>query len=177
MSTSRHFETHYTDDDYVQWEGKWELLSGTAVAMTPSPIESHENVVTQLSYQIVDQIKKNNCDCRVYTNLDWKVSNDTVVRPDLMVVCGARAEKHLERAPSLAIEVLSPSTATTDRSYKYELYEREGVKHYLLVDSSTRTVDAFSLIDTSYRPIDLTQDGLALDDSCIVRIEQNGLFD
>lgn len=177
MSISRHFQTHYTYEDYCQWEGHWELLVGTAVAMTPSPTESHERVITQLSFQIVDQIKKLGSDCRVYTNLDWKVSPHTVVRPDLMVVCGPRALRHLERNPQLAVEVLSPATTTADREFKFELYEQEGVNYYLIVDSKARSIQAFKLVERRYTQFDLSIEPVHLDESCAVRIEQSVLFD
>ena len=29
---------HYTYDDYVQWEGRWELIKGIPFAMVPAPV-------------------------------------------------------------------------------------------------------------------------------------------
>lgn len=29
---------HYTYDDYVTWEGRWELIQGIPYAMTPAPV-------------------------------------------------------------------------------------------------------------------------------------------
>ena len=33
---------HYTYDDYVQWEGRWELINGIPYAMTPAPSVKHQ---------------------------------------------------------------------------------------------------------------------------------------
>ncbi len=32
---------HYTYDEYVQWEGRWELIRGIPVAMVPMPVMKH----------------------------------------------------------------------------------------------------------------------------------------
>jgi Uma2 family endonuclease len=50
--------------------------------------------------------------------LDWVVSEDTVARTDLLVVCGEVPERHLESLPSLILEVLSPTTKANDWGYK-----------------------------------------------------------
>ena len=33
---------HYTYDDYIQWEGQWELIDGIAYAMVPAPSVEHK---------------------------------------------------------------------------------------------------------------------------------------
>ena len=62
------------------------------------------------------------------------------MRPDAMLVCGPQPSRHLERPPSLAIEVLSESTATKDLIAKRELYEEQQVEHYLIVDTAERSI-------------------------------------
>lgn len=46
-------------------------------------------------------------------------------------------------APQWVCEVLSPSTAATDRLRKMPIYLREGVIHVWLVDPATRTIEVF----------------------------------
>jgi Uma2 family endonuclease len=148
MSSARKYSPHYLVADYQQWEGDWELWFGTAVAMAPSPFGPHERAVSQLAFQIQSSIKSNlnKCNtCQVYTGLDWIVQYDTVVRPDVMLVCGEQPEKHLERAPAVVIEVLSEATADKDRTVKRELYESHGVEHYLLVDLNTKAIQWLAL--------------------------------
>lgn len=140
MPTARKYQPHYTVVDYQQWEGEWELWYGTAVAMSPSPFGPHERAVTALAYQIQNSIRSKHCNCCVYTGLDWIVQSDTVVRPDVMVVCGNQPERHLEKPPVLTIEILSESTANKDSHAKRELYESFKVKHYLIADTSARSI-------------------------------------
>lgn len=66
--------------------------------------------------------------CRAVLPVDWKISEDTVVQPDNLVVCGeVTTEAYLNRPPLLVFEVLSPPTEQKDRVVKSELYaEQEG---------------------------------------------------
>jgi Uma2 family endonuclease len=57
----------------------------------------------------------------------------------------------IEGAPTLAIEILSPSTEHIDRRRKLHLYARHGVAHYWIVDPVARTIDAYTLGDGAYR--------------------------
>ena len=50
-----------------------------------------------------------------------------------------------ELAPDWVCEVLSPSTAPTDRAEKLPIYSREGVGHVWLVDPVARTLEVFEL--------------------------------
>ena len=50
-----------------------------------------------------------------------------------------------ELPPDWVCEVLSPSTAPTDRAEKMPVYAREGVAYVWLVDPIARTLEAFSL--------------------------------
>ena len=51
--------------------------------------------------------------------MDWIVSNDTVVRPDCMIVCGEmKKQGHVTIPPILVLEVASNSTRLRDRNTK-----------------------------------------------------------
>ena len=141
MSTARKFSTAYTVENYRLWEGDWELIAGIAVSMSPSPFGPHERAVNGLSYSFRHQLKELDASCEVYAGLDWIVADDTVVRPDLMIVCGEQPEKHLERAPALVAEVLSPSMRQLDLTTKRDIYQQAGVEHYLIVDLEARTIE------------------------------------
>lgn len=151
MPSALRYEPHYTVDDYKSWQGEWELWFGTAVSMGPSPCGPHERCVMEFATAFRQQIRTRDCDCRVYANLDWIVSPDTVVRPDVMVVCRDQPEEHLESAPSIAVEVLSRATEEKDRVHKKALYEREGVRHYLIADLSQKIVTHFALHDGAFK--------------------------
>jgi Uma2 family endonuclease len=56
----------------------------------------------------------------------------------------------LEVAPDWVCEVLSPTTAQTDRSIKLPLYAGQGVGHCWLVDPLLRTLEAYALREASW---------------------------
>ena len=141
MSTQPRYLTNYTIADYRRWEGRWELIDGIAVAMTPSPFAPHERIVSRLARLIGNQLDSMGCGCEVYTGLDWVVSDHTVVRPDLMVVCGDQPETHLQRPPDLVVEVLSEATRGRDLVVKRALYLELGVAEYWIVDPDRRTIE------------------------------------
>jgi len=63
----------------------------------------------------------------------------------------ARAsQRGIEGAPTLVVEILSPSTAQTDRHTKMQLYARHGVPWYWIVDPDSRTVEVYALGEGGY---------------------------
>jgi Uma2 family endonuclease len=56
----------------------------------------------------------------------------------------------IEGAPTLAVEILSPSTTTIDRSTKLRLYARHGVPYDWTVDADARAIEADTLVDAVY---------------------------
>ncbi len=141
----------YTVEDYNQWEGKWELVSGDAYAMTPSPLYGHQFVNLKIARQLDESL--DNCkQCHAVIEMDLQISDDTVVRPDSMVICYEPDEK-LTKRPELVFEVISKSTAKRDEILKFNLYQTEGVKYYILVYPESKKAALYKLIDFSYKKI------------------------
>ena len=133
MPIAQKYRPHYTYEDYCQWEGNWELIDGMPYAMAPLPIPKHQRVSLLLSIRLESALEK--CEkCTVYPPLDWKISEDTVVQPDILVVCEKIEKKFLDFPPVLVVEVLSPATASKDRGEKMELYQQQMVKYYVIAD-------------------------------------------
>ncbi|QEG38828.1 PDDEXK family nuclease [Roseimaritima ulvae] len=61
MSSAPRYRTHYTVDDYQQWQGNWELWQGVAVAMTPGPFGRHQQVLTKLAVALQNSIDATAC--------------------------------------------------------------------------------------------------------------------
>ena len=139
MSSAPRYIPHYTAKDYQQWHGDWELWQGIPVAMTPSPFGRHQRCSLRLARVLLAAIEESGCRAEVLQEIDWIVSDDTVVRPDVVVICGDLPEGHVTQCPALVAEILSPSTADRDRKEKLHLYETSGVGYYLLVDPDERT--------------------------------------
>ncbi len=172
------YQPHYTFSDYCQWEGDWELWSGTAVAMTPSPFGRHQQVLTRLARMFGNQLEAAECDCEVVVELDWIVAEDTVVRPDLMIICEEIPERHLISVPSLVAEVLSDSTRSKDLTSKKQLYQENGVLYYLIADPQNQSLQLFHQPTKAdvYCEVDDLRQALVLPDGCRFSCHFDSIF-
>ena len=142
---------HYTYDDYVHWEGRWELIEGHPIAMSPLPVPKHQRVAAEMRTEFIFALRKSGLkNCRAYDPIDYKISDDTILQPDILIVCGNINKKYLDFPPELVVEILSPSTALRDRNTKFEFYRQQGVKYFLIVDIDTEVVEVYALIEASY---------------------------
>ena len=146
----------YTYNDYKNWKEDWELVNGYPFQLLPSASPKHSNILGKLIYQANGFFlnNSNNCNCRCFPELDWKINEETVVRPDIMIVCGDPKNEFLEFPPVLVIEILSPHNLKTDRVIKFELYRENGVQFYLMVDPIKEKIEIFELLDNTYKQVE-----------------------
>jgi Uma2 family endonuclease len=137
LSTALRLDARYTWADYRSWpdDERWELIDGVAYNMSPAPSIRHQDVVVRLASRIEQQLRGRPCRPFVAPT-DVKLSDADVVQPDILVVCdpGKITQSHIEGAPDLVVEVLSPGTSAKDLRQKKALYERAGVSEYLVID-------------------------------------------
>ncbi|XZE55689.1 Uma2 family endonuclease [Planctomycetaceae bacterium SH139] len=179
MSEAFRYLPHYTVADYETWQGDWELWQGIPVAMTPSPFGIHQRVGKNLVFEIERQIRaQKDCTAVVLYEIDWLVAEDTVVRPDVLVICGEPPVGHVEHPPTLVAEILSPSTATRDREAKRWLYEENGVGIYLLIDPDTQTLEIFrrTSSDAWHHESIQTTVALSVCENCSLQLQRSALF-
>jgi len=116
------FLPHYSYEDYRRWEGEWELYEGVPVAMTPSPLITHQAIAYAIARELGNQIEA--CEnCLVLGGQDYKVTEDTVLKPDVAMICDEPAEAYITKAPEIVVEVVSKSSARNDEHYKFARYE------------------------------------------------------
>ena len=163
----RDLEIH-TYGDYLAWpeDVRYELIDGIAYAMSPAPTVSHQEVLLELSRQVDEALDESACrvliaplDVRLPRSDETDAAVDTVVQPDLLVVCDpARIdERGVRGAPDWIIEVLSPATAAHDQVRKRDLYERAGVREYWLVHPTDRIVTVYRLENGRYGRPDIAE--------------------
>lgn len=139
--------------------------------MTPSPFGIHQWLSGQFAYQIIQQLKEQDCtDCYLIQEVDWIIEEDMVVRPDLSVVCGELPERFIEQVPVLVIEILSESTQDRDTHAKRALYAAHGVKYYATVDPWRWECDLMVLKRRKYSDIP-GGDPIELDAGCRLRFD------
>ncbi len=78
---------------------------------------------------------------------------NTIVQPDLFVICQDRQGNFLRGVPAWIIEILSPSTAKEDLFVKFALYQKAKVQEYWVVDPVNQYVRVFLLQEDKYQEI------------------------
>jgi len=142
---------YYTYVDYKEWEGSWELIDGVPYAMAPAPCPKHQKVVAYIWRELDKNLECSNKNCEIYiAPIDWKVDDSTVVQPDVVLFCEKTDKEYFSKTPPLVVEVLSKATALKDVTTKMKLYEREGVKFYIIVEPNSELSDVFQLVDGEY---------------------------
>ena len=150
MVLAHDFCPRYTYDDYIKWEGRWELINGLAYAMTPTPSIQHQELCGKIFLEL-SRLLEDCQQCTVLLPVDWKIDEYTVIQPDNLVICNKEiTEQYLTEPPAMVFEVLSPSTKQKDRIVKFKIYEEQGVKYYILVDVKGNFAEVYQLIAGKY---------------------------
>ncbi len=125
-------DVYYTYADYKNWQGDWELIDGVPFAMAPAPMRKHQGLASEIIYHLRNQIEE--CqECEVLGEVDYKINEDTILRPDVVLTCGESHEAYLTKTPQIIVEIVSPSSARRDEHYKFDIYESEKAPYYILI--------------------------------------------
>lgn len=162
MALQRRDAMSHTYADYLGWpeDVRYELIDGVAYLMAPAPGRIHQEVVGELHRQVANALVDQPCrayvapfDVRLPKGEEADERVDTVVQPDVLVVCDLDKldERGLRGAPDWVIEVLSPSTASHDQIRKLAVYERVGVPEVWLVHPFDRLLSVYRLREGRYQ--------------------------
>ena len=126
-----------------------ELIGGQIYLMS-APATRHQVVLGEMFRQLSNYLRGKRC--KPYLGLDVRLEDDTVVVPDLVVVCDPQKiyKAGCTGAPDLVVEILSPSTARHDKYVKFMLYLQAGVPEYWVVDPVDNAITAFRLDENKY---------------------------
>lgn len=138
------YSERYTVAEWETWNDPWELIHGFPYCMSPAPTYRHQKINTQILVQLETQLRV--CKkCEAIMPIDWQIDEETVVQPDILVLCKPVTGKRLFDVPVALFEILSPSTKRKDKTVKFELYQNQGVKYFVLVDPESETIEAYML--------------------------------
>jgi len=123
---------------------RYELVSGELV-VTPSPRGIHQVAVAELLWKIRTWLERSGAGRVLAAPADLALGENEVLQPDLFVYLTADG-KHLRdwrdiAAVVLVVEVLSPSSARSDRQLKRRRYQRARVPEYWIVDLDARLIE------------------------------------
>jgi Uma2 family endonuclease len=146
----------YADLVALPADGKRYELHEGEIYVTASPRPRHQMVVGNLYLIIAEHVRRLGLGEVFLSPIDVILSDVTVVEPDLIYLDAGRRERVSDRGiegpPTLAIEVLSPTTASADRGVKQQLSARYGVPHYWIVDLDARVIETYHLAGKTYEP-------------------------
>lgn len=129
------------------WE---ELIDGKIIAMSPRPLINHNRIAFRIAYLFENYLEGRKCTA-FSDGVDLHLTEKDIFIPDMMVVCDRDKIKPdgVYGAPDLVVEVLSPSTAKRDKTYKKEVYAKCGVREYWLVSPAEKSVEVYLLKEGS----------------------------
>jgi Uma2 family endonuclease len=143
--------------DYLVWSREYgdELIDGVAyIREPPAPSFGHQDVL----YELVGQLRRAHkgtgsracgapLDVRLPKNGEPDDQVDTVVQPDAFIVSDPNKLDHrgVRGAPDWVAEILSPSTASHDRTTKLSASERAGVREVWLIHPVDRKLTLYRL--------------------------------
>jgi Uma2 family endonuclease len=158
VAVSEHSSTKLTYADYLLLpdDGLRHEIIGGEHYVTASPVTRHQRILLNLSHLVQTYLDTHPIGSLFFAPVDVLLSETDVVVPDLIYVSNARASvvtaKNVQGAPDLVVEILSPSTRPRDERLKRDLYEREGVQEYWIIDPDRHVVVVYRRAGARFEP-------------------------
>ncbi len=121
-----------------------EYIDGEIV-MAPTPTVPHQRAVFNMASAFRYFVNRHGLGEVFVSPLDVVLPSGDVVQPDIFFLDSKQVERlgtadRVKAVPPFLVEVLSPGSVKHDTVRKRELYERDGVREYWIVDVKERTV-------------------------------------
>ena len=171
-----------TLESFLEWENaqdtRNEFYRGEVFAMVGAR-RSHGTVVSNLVRHLGNAL--DGSPCRVFhEGMKIQVADDAILYPDVFVTCDQAdlATEMVFKAPTLVIEVLSPTTEGYDRGQKFTLYRRlPSLKEYVLINPESRRVESFTRgADALYVLHDMSESDTVLFRSLDIKVSTGAVF-
>ncbi|MFD1849069.1 Uma2 family endonuclease [Oceanobacillus bengalensis] len=161
-----------------------EYIDGVVYIAT-SPSTVHQRISGRLHAQLFQLLEGKECEV-FHAPFDIQLSSANmedkkIVIPDLSVICekdGLKADKYIG-APTMVIEITSPSNQSHDLVTKLNLYMQNGVKEYWIVNPLLNSVQIYTLDQAgNYQQKDVAKDTGIVKSSVVegFRVDLEGLF-
>ena len=145
---------------YIEPNDAYEIIEGVKYMSAATAVLNHGTIVNNLSRIFSNYIFERGNGGVFLDNTDVHLPDGNLFRPDMSVVCDlsiADRYGNINGAPDLCVEVLSPSTVKNDRGRKKNIYARNGVIEYWIVDPKNKSVEVYYLTDGRYELDELYQ--------------------
>ncbi len=152
--SSRHVLLTYRDYAALPADGRRYEIHDGELSVTAAPSPQHQMCSANLFTLLRSHVTAKHLGTVLYAPLDVILDDTTVVQPDLVYLAHERlsaiSRRGIEGPPTLAVEILSPSTAAIDRGTKLRLYARQGVPFLWIVNPEAKAIDAYTLTSDRY---------------------------
>lgn len=128
---------------------RYELLDGELL-VTPAPGVGHQAAVSDLLILLGVFVEREAIGLALTSPSDVQLRPETIVQPDVFIVPLRDTPRETAADWSdigsllLAVEVISPSSARTDRVTKRDFYLAAGVPEYWIIDLDARVVERWT---------------------------------
>jgi len=141
-----------------------ELIHGEIV-VSPTPVLPHQRNVFSVAKYIEKVAGSGEV---VIAPIDVYLDDENVLQPDVLWISGIESkckpgkDGYLHGAPDLVVEIFSPSTAKRDKTMKFDLYEKYGVREYWMLDPIADYIEVWGLQGNTYVKIGIFGPGETL---------------
>lgn len=152
-----------TEEDFITWcdeDTKAEWVDGEVIMMSPANTD-HVRLTGFLLRLLAEFSEARGLGEVFGVELQVRFASQRRRRvPDILFVARDRLDlvrtAHIEGAPDLIIEVVSPDSDARDWRDKYLEYQAAGVREYWVIDPMSQHLEAYALTDPAYRRIEET---------------------
>jgi Uma2 family endonuclease len=120
-----------------------ELIDGVVI-VSPTPIPRHQLIATRLVYRLIEIELAGGDGIWFSSPVDLLISQNSVFEPDAMLFDSERTpnldQLPITEIPAIAVEILSPSSQSTDNIRKRAGYSDRGVAEYWIVDPQNHRI-------------------------------------
>lgn len=132
------------------------------ILMAPTPTVPHQKAVLNIASALQQFVRQNGLGEVFAAPLDVVLPSGDVVQPDIFLLNARQVERagtanRVEEVPSFLVEILSPGSVKHDTVRKRELYEKNGVREYWIVDVKERAVSQLVLRKKHYALTELDE--------------------
>jgi Uma2 family endonuclease len=138
-------------------DGKRYEIHDGELSVTPAPTFWHQEILAALLGILRVHVLDHGLGKVVPAPITVILAEHAIVEPNIIFIANDRmrivgARGTVDGAPTLAVEILSPSTMRIDRQTKLQLYERHGIPYYWIVDPGTQAIDVYQAVSNVYGP-------------------------